>query len=180
MGVDFYCNNKTFGCSYGGWNERRIYILKITYKYLIDAIKNQKNEIYTQEELEQISKSYLEVINKIFEFGSISSVDKFKLNIHNTYFALDILIKFDVGGLYALINKNDYEGQYTPGNSLDICKLLDVIKPYFDKDDEDVSYIYNSIYVPNIFGDDEADSGYVCIYELFEESWKTCKKINIC
>jgi len=40
---------------------------------------------------------------------------------------------FGLGGLYALCNQSDCEGFYTPGNSLDIYRLLVKIKPRVEK-----------------------------------------------
>jgi len=45
MGVDLYCDNISFGCSYGGWNEIRKIVIKSSFDYIQD--KFQKDlELY--------------------------------------------------------------------------------------------------------------------------------------
>ena len=39
MGVDFYCGDVTFGCSYGGWNQLRKFIIKSTFDYIQDKFQ---------------------------------------------------------------------------------------------------------------------------------------------
>ena len=181
MGVDFYCNDKTFSCSYGNWNIRRMAILKATYNYLIYTISNYKNEDYSEEELKDQIERHLIIINEIFENGLVQNIDKFLHNVYSKrHFSLDTIIKYGAGGIYALLNKSDCEGHYSPGNCLDICILLDLIKEYYDVSSEDTEWIKNSIYNENAWSDGLTDDGYVCLYKLFEEGCKTGKNINIC
>jgi hypothetical protein len=72
---------------------------------------------------------------------------------------INILIQFGVGGIYTLCNKSDCDGFYTPGNSYDICELLNVIKPFTIKNKDNL--------------DDEENWVYRCtdkLLELFQES----------
>ena len=80
------------------------------------------------------------------------------------------LIYFDIGGLYSLCNKSDCEGFYSVGNSIDICKLFDLIEPFIKLNDEDK---HSAIYV--------SGTGFYCksLYELFKESATQNKKITI-
>lgn len=181
MGVDFYCNDKTFSCSYGNWNIRRMAILKATYNYLIYTISNLQDENYSEEELEYRIETHLTIINEIFENGLVKNINIFLYNVYNKrHFSLDTIIKYGAGGIYALLNKNDCEGHYSPGNCLDICILLDLIKDFYDISSEDTEWIKNSIYNENAWSDGLIDDGYICLYKLFEEGWKTGKNINIC
>ena len=86
---------------------------------------------------------------------------------HNLKY-MNALNRFDVGGLFALCNQSDCEGYYTPGNSLDICSLFDIIEPFLKK-----YSCYNCIYT-------KEGRTYNRIYDVFEESYKTMKKVSIC
>ena len=81
---------------------------------------------------------------------------------------INALNRFHIGGLFALCNQSDCEGYYTPGYSLDICSLLDRIEPFVKKYD-----CYNCIYT-------KEGRTYNRIYDVFEESYKTMKKVSIC
>jgi hypothetical protein len=45
MGVDFYCGDVTFGCSYGEWKELRRNIIKATFDYIQDKFQREE-ELY--------------------------------------------------------------------------------------------------------------------------------------
>ena len=74
---------------------------------------------------------------------------------------------FELGGLFALCNQTDCEGYYTPGNSLDICSLFDRIEPFVKKNDD-----YNCIY-------NKEGRLYNRLYDVFEYSYKTLKRVTI-
>ena len=80
---------------------------------------------------------------------------------------MNALNNFDMGGLFALCNQSDCEGYYTPGNSLDICSLFDKIEPFVKKYD-----CYNCIYT-------KEERLFNTVYEVFEHSYKTMKKVTI-
>jgi hypothetical protein len=71
---------------------------------------------------------------------------------------------FEINGLLALCNQNDCDGYYSPGNSLDICNLLNKIKDVVVNN----VIVYEQIYKTNNN-----------LYELFEESYKTNSKVII-
>jgi hypothetical protein len=82
---------------------------------------------------------------------------------------LNALNYFEIGGLLALCNQSDCEGYYTPGNSLDICILFDKIEPFVKKYD-----CYSCIY-----GNIDEDNWSNKLYDVFEYSYKNCKKVII-
>lgn len=186
MGVDFYCGDKSFGCSYGSWNELRKLIIQATFNYIQD--KFQKDyELYkdsTEDDENWIGEGssyncYKKDMIKIIEQMNLQSKTKNVFGMDNTINNLinlcinlsfvDALIHFDIGGLYSLCNKSDCEGYYSVGNSVDICQLFDLIEPFIKNMDENT---HKSIYVPG--------SRYNNIlYELFKESATTNKKIII-
>lgn len=107
-------------------------------------------------------------------------VYEFNLLILNTVYAIDSFIHFDVNGVISLCNKNDCEGYYSSGNSLDIINLLDLIKNHIQNTDKE---IYNMIYLVETGGDNyfSEENGYFGnIYNLFKTSYEKNKKIFIC
>jgi hypothetical protein len=66
-----------------------------------------------------------------YDFASDDDILGTFIGLSKSNFAIvDALIYFDIGGLYSFCNKNDCEGFYSPGNSVDICKLFDLIEPF--------------------------------------------------
>lgn len=180
MGIDLHCGEISFGSSYTGWNELRLIIIQATIDYIqdkfqkdyelynnltddddnwigegsdYDYFKRQINDLFTSIKNEKASMPFNNSINCF--------VNKVRSNSQ-----IDALVYFDIYGLYSLCNKNDCEGYYSPGNSVDICNLLDLIKPFIKNIDEDV---YGTIY--------EASSNE--LYKLFKESVITNQKIRI-
>lgn len=87
-------------------------------------------------------------------------------NLRNSIRNINTLIYFDIKGIHTISNKSDCDGFYSPGDSYDICSLLDKIKDSFDKETD----IYDSIY-----NNDEnrfANS----VYSVFKESMNINKK----
>jgi hypothetical protein len=190
MGVDFYCGDVTFGCSYGGWNELRRNVIKATFDYIQDKFQREE-ELYkniTDEEDDNFIgegstyNCYKKDIIKLIEAMNSSNTPKnvFGINIDNTInnfinlcrnlSHVDSLIYFDIGGLYSFCNKSDCEGFYSVGNSVDICQLFDLIEPFIEKNSKDT---YSAIYKQEdrIFGNRA--------YDLFKESATQNKRITI-
>ena len=44
MGVDLYCNDYRFSCSYGGWHEYRKNIILSTMDYIQNLIDNRPSD----------------------------------------------------------------------------------------------------------------------------------------
>lgn len=168
MGIDLYCNNKMYSCSYEYWNGIRETIIRATFEHVHDNLilyKNKsidiekKSQIYSNCYIDIIETLMYEIIEKKTKDENISLVNFF-IQITQHISKQDALILYDLYGLYALCNKSDSEGFYSPGNSLDICKLLKLIKPYIVN-----KYNYRCIYDNN------------GLYEIFTESFT--KNINI-
>jgi len=69
-------------------------------------------------------------------------------------------IYFELGGVYALLNKSDDDGYYTVGNSLDIVDAMEISEAYI---------LY-----------DDVKSRYDTIKKVFEESVLTRKVVSVC
>jgi hypothetical protein len=193
MGIDLYCEDVTFGCSYSGWNSIRIDIIMATIDYILDKY-NKDKELYghltdnndgfigegstyymymcdllklkTAVLEKKVYRTILELDIKI-EIPNDDYINKF-INVCNLNY-INALNRFNIGGLYALCNQSDCEGYYTPGNSLDICQLFDIIEPFVKKYSSTHSCIYDT---------DNAIEN--TIYEVFEHSYKTLKNVKIC
>jgi hypothetical protein len=187
MGVDFYCGDVTFGCSYSGWNELRKLVIKSSFDYIQDKFKKDfeaYNGIMDEEDENYIGegttyncykKDVIKIILSMADpqdkniFGLDNAVNNFIVITRNLSY-VDSLIYFDIGGLYSLCNKSDCEGFYSVGNSVDICKLFDLIEPFIKLNNEDT---HKAIYIPEsrFYGN--------CLYDLFKESATQNKKIII-
>lgn len=188
MGISLYCGDKYFGTSYSCWGTIRSRIIEITLKYLMDLVEEKatvyelkKNEGFKDEEEEEeltiqheVSQSYGKMVkgfydniinnipsgySSLFNDTSIRHAMNFIHVMQRKLYNVDVLVYFGVGGLFSLCYKSDCEGYYSPGNSRDICDLLDVIKSSIEKQDED---LYETVY-----------EGYDNVYDIFAESVKT-------
>lgn len=190
MGIDLYCGEATYGCSYGGWNELRKFVINCTFNYIQDKfskdvelygdLTDTNDENYIGEGSEynfnkKLMLEFIESMNKakktmsIYGFESDATLNNF-MNVVKDFRCVDVFIYFDIDGLYAFCNKGDSEGYYSVGNSVDICRLFDLIEPNIKNNDED---LHRCIYVPE-------SGGYGnCLYDLFKESATKNKKITI-
>jgi hypothetical protein len=190
MGVDFYCEDVTYGCSYSGWNKLRKTIIQATFDYIQDKFQKDfeaYNSITDEEDKHDIGDGsaydcYKKNILKIIEAMQSASkkTNVFGIDIDNTVnnfivltrnlSYIDALIYFDIGGLYSLCNKSDCDGFYSVGNSVDICMLFDLIEPFVKINNEDA---HSTIYI--------SGTGFYCksLCDLFKESATRNKKIMI-
>jgi len=178
MGIDIGCMNKTFGMSYSGWRDIRRKLIIITFMFL-EKINSEEEFIYFIE-LKSFCKIMMDIIhyekqnickdNNVFTQlqRETNLYTDFLQMIRQTPIYLDVLIYYGVGGLYSLCNKSDCEGCYSPGNSQDICKWLDLIKHEVKVYDDE---LYNFIYT------DKCDDS---VYGVFYESWKHNENVIIC
>ena len=191
MGVEFTCDEKSFGRSYGGWHYIRCTLIESTFAYLdkrfaeiLSKFANEKEHDWETNHIQSAAKTLQKYINEIREaanskkqkssegiFGIMREhnhiLDCFINKIWENYF-IDLLIEFGVGGIYALCNKSDCEGFYSVGNAYDIHELLITIRPFLLKDTEDLDSENNWLY-------DSSDE----LIELFQESIEKKKIIMI-
>lgn len=188
MGVDFYCGDITFGCSYGSWNDLRGTIIRATFDYIQDKFQREEElykNITDKEDKNYIGegstyncykndiKNFINLMGKMIStnvFGTNNAVNNF-ISLCKSLPYVNALIYFDIGGLYALCNKNDCEGYYSVGNSIDICQLFDLIEPFIEKINANW---HSAIYKVEGRPMDNR------LYDLFKESATKNKKISIC
>ena len=174
MGIDLLCGTKSFGCGYSDWNYVRTQILLATFIYLEQKIKDDTiiTENYTENAAINRHDFYTNVISVLITKIAAQNETKFDLRIFmelKDSVIIDGLIFFGVGGLFTLSNNSDCEGFYTPGNSYDICNLLDIIKNILKEKFGDA---YNIIY-------ETYNHDATCIYDLFKESMNINENIII-
>jgi hypothetical protein len=153
MGIDLYCGDKNFGCSYGNWHNIRIELIKATFEYLevhfaVTEYKEGTHEHGSMTALKQyIQKIENGSVIKESIFGNNKSnlLDSFNMYLGLLEF-VDLLIEFGVVGIYSLCNKSDCQGFYSIGNSYDICELFKLVKPFLLKNKEDLDAEENWLY----------------------------------
>jgi hypothetical protein len=158
MGIELACGEKSFNCSYSYWNTIRTDILKATFDY-IDGLF--KDETILEEDINEAND--LLKLKKMVFGGDRCLMDPLIVLCRDIEF-LNAFNKFNLGGVFALCNQSDCSGYYTPGNSLDICILLDTIKPYLKKYET-----YDSVC------EEEED-----VYSVFENSYLRKRNVIIC
>lgn len=147
MGIELYCGDKSFECSYGDWYNVRRDLVEATFEYLKVhfAIAEYGENTFEYNSM-TILNQYIEIIqNGIIISKQSSLLDEYYVYSNQLKF-IDLLIQFSVGGLYSLCNKNDCEGFYSVGNSYDICVLLKLVKPFLLKNKDNLDSPENLVY----------------------------------
>lgn len=193
MGIDLFCNEFRFETSYSHWNIIRETIITTTFDYIIDKFKKDEElykDIDDDDDENYIGEgsTYYCYKQKIINMHT----SLYKFNITNTNILnqkayllenilnfittdisyIDALIYFDIGGLYALCNKNDCQGFYSSGNSKDIIQLFDLIEPFIKNNVDYYKNCYECIYVSEGRMSNK-------IYDVFKESCDKNEKIYI-
>lgn len=142
MGIDILCNGESYSCGYASWSVFREEIANASIRYLKKIYDDMLNRTVesTAEQLDE--QTSIEKILEYVDSMNCSAIEDF------AYFFKDIdfqntFIYFELGGVYALLNKSDGDGYYTVGNSLDIVDTMELIEPYIIYDD--VKSRYNSV-----------------------------------
>ena len=157
------------------WDNMRCEIIKATFDYVFDKL-NKDTELYAHIECEYdeyyIGKGSLYYMHKQNLVTFINNViescpdshyllarfmDTWKYSGYKMHAAF---CYFDLTGLFALCDAPNSDGYYSPGQSLDICILFDMIEPFLKCIEN-----YKRIYVKD---NDENEP----IYEVFEKTWK--------
>lgn len=167
MGIDLYCVEKKFGCSYSYWHNIRNSVIKATLIYISinldkDKINKDNNELIYSNILKNIVS---EIERQTKDENYLGYFVKICHNIPN----IDSLIYFELQGLASFCNKSDCEGLYSVGDSYNICELFKIIKPYLIKNMEVIESEDNHIY-HNIEQ----------LEKVFQESFEKRTNIVIC
>jgi hypothetical protein len=122
MGVLFLCIDQEYSCAYGSWNIVRKEMLCATMRYLKSRVD------VTDPEKMLYNKMICEILEH--EVGLTKGVDEFLEIMTENRKLINHFIALDIYGLYALTNKADDCGYYSPGNSKDILMLFKRVKPF--------------------------------------------------
>lgn len=163
MGIEFICGSTHFCCSCTYWDKIQREIIIAMFNYIQ----------YKHDTLPQNDRSYKPYMDELLKLKKyvIENTENDSINIF-VQMSKDInfmnaLNYFDIGGLVVLCQEYDCE-YYSPGNSLDICRLFDIIEPFLKK-----YSCYDCIYTNN-------SGSFNTIYEIFENSYNTLRKVTIC
>lgn len=143
MGIQLLCNGESFSGKYTEWTVFREEIANASIRYL-RSIYDEMMDRPAQPNNEQllINQNRIEKILEYVDVNNCATIPDFIVLLNDTEFQNDF-IYFELGGVFALLNKCDDYGYYTVGNSLDIEDTMDLIESYIIYDD--VKQIYNSI-----------------------------------
>ena len=156
MGIHILCNGESYSCGYTAWSIFReevanaaIRYLRLIYDQLLSHPDDERHEEQTciEKIIEYVEVNNCDTIEGFFRFFT-------EIEFQNAF------NYFELGGVYALLNKGDDEGYYTVGNSLDIADTMELIEPHI---------IY-----------DDVKTRYDLIKKVFEESVLTRKVVSIC
>jgi hypothetical protein len=167
MGIDLYCAEKNFSCSYGYWHNIRNSVIKAAFIYISIEINTEKiykdnNELIYSNNLKNIVD---EIERQTKDDNYLGHFVKMCHNIPN----IDCLIYFGLEGLAAFCNKGDCEGFYSVADSYSICELFKTIKPYLVKNMEMIESEDNHIY-----------HRIEKLEKVFEESFEKKTNVVIC
>lgn len=162
MEFDINSHDGEFIFSREKWKSIREIIIKITFFHVQSILDDTPNNFESEGENDYIYEKIMrKIIQSIFSKildPDVSLSEIVTLYMHNSL-NLNTLIHYDIGGLYALCNKEYDQGYYSPGNSLDICNLFDEIEEAVKK--------YNASLYDAIYGPDEEN-----IYNCFKKSYE--------
>lgn len=146
MGIDLCCGDMCLSYAYSSWNDIRMAIAEACVKYCEDSVKDYDLENDTNRyHVDMITLLNQYKVNKpINIIAYLKSFDSFDI--------IDAFTFFRVIGICDLLNKSDCEGFYSPGASLDIYTMLELIKPYLPLEDnefpfDDILTLFKTSYV---------------------------------
>ena len=134
MGVDFICGNVTLSFTYSFWNHIRLNIFEAFIKYSESlCITNDNDEPPSIEFRHHVELA--ELLNRIYiakQNITNANDDDSYLVIFEKISDINMLIYFNLSGIYTLLHKSDCEGFYSVGNSYDIYEMIQLVKPNMD------------------------------------------------
>ena len=130
MGFSIYCNGVAYSCGYTAWMIFREEIAKASMDYL----REKFTEIMFGEPEYSYTWSQLKKIMEHHDLVGCVTVPDF-LDLFSNMDFLNTFIHYDLGGVFALLNKSDDDGYYTAGNALDISQTLAILEKYVASDE---------------------------------------------
>jgi len=112
MGIQITCEGETYTCGYTSWMVFREEVGHAAIRYL------QNLEFPECEEPTYLEKSVKRVLDYVEENNCGTVPDYLYLLQHDDY--LNTFVHYQLGGVFALLNKSDDDGCYSVGNAVDI------------------------------------------------------------
>jgi hypothetical protein len=123
MGVTLRCGKKTMSLPYSTWNKFRECLFLLARQYILDH-----HETFLEKK--GLSPSYKDRIQRLRTTrgfpGTVSLLKRCDIQ--------DLFNVMKLGGIVPLILKNDNEGFYTPGNSLDMSITFHTLQQLVKKE----------------------------------------------
>jgi hypothetical protein len=130
MGVLFLCDTAEYSCAYGSWNKVRMELLNASFRYLEKKLTIRDK---ADDGILLNPSGYGAIETFLMEKDKMKDVDIFIEIIDSCgHTMINHFIEFGIGGLWAIMNKQDDTGCYSPGNSLDILMLFKNVEPFID------------------------------------------------
>ena len=155
MGIQLLCNGESYSCKYVDWIVFREEIANASIRYLRtiyndmtdrpeqpDTDEQDQQQQPQQQQQQEEDQTRIEKILEYVDVNNCATIHDFIVLLSDVEFQ-NSFIYFELGGVFALLHKNDDEGYYTIGNSLDIDDTMELIEPHIIYDD--VKNRYNSI-----------------------------------
>ena len=142
MIIEFKCKDKRARCTYKQWDFCKAYFAKKTILYIKKLINEYLNNTIVLNE-----SDHYEDLNMILNFFNDDYIENIDLKDENQYEIFykkcinvfksfnDTLIYFDIGGINVILEKEEYEGCFSKGNTYDIILLF---KDVLDDIEEDL------------------------------------------
>ena len=159
MGIQILCNNESYSCGYTSWSVFREEVANASIRYLQSIYEQMLQRTEEANEEQNAEQTCLEKIFEYLHANNCGTLEDFFRFFNDMKFQ-NAFIYFELGGVYALLNKSDDDGYYTVGNSLDIVDTMELIEPHI---------LY-----------DDVKRRYDCIKKVFEESVLTRKVVLVC
>jgi hypothetical protein len=160
MGLDLYCNNESWGCTYSGVHIVRKYFIKATIKYMeqidnnkelpfYEPLKSFRNICDFERKKDEDDGQFDGNKKQVIDFLKSLLPEKINTEMFDWIRPLNInyqpwnktpfsLSYFGLFGLKTFVNHSDCDGYFTVGNSYDILGLLSRIGNFlFEEIDQD-------------------------------------------
>lgn len=170
MGIDILCKEKSYSCSYSYWHVFRTSIIHATVQYIQEKILCSKDGSIDNTAADEEDD---EIIDNFHKDNLLYFVQNWRKDIHydlnhfvnlcrEEQIPISAFIHFGIVGVYTLSWKSDCSCLYSVGNAVDICDLLDKIRPVYEKlFQEDVDI-------------------FMQIEEIFRESMELHHAVSVC
>lgn len=139
MIIEFTCKDKKTNCTYKQWDLYKGYFAIRTINHIKKIINEYLTNTNNINDINHTDSSHFEDLNVIINFFTDEYMENIDLNDQKQYEIFykkctnvfksfnDTLIYFNIGGINIILEKVNYEGSFSVGNSYDIIMLFNRI-----------------------------------------------------